>query len=82
MGSDREKIVSLIAEIQDHGKNFDPDRISHLSEVHFDSPNIDLVNDLIERYRSGNIIGQSKKSNPRPLDCILRELREEFSNDG
>ena len=81
MESDKKKIEALIAEIKDHGENFDPERISTLPEVYADSPNINLVNNLINECRLGNIIDQPAKANLRPLDQVLRELWDEFGKE-
>ncbi|HRY36601.1 MAG TPA: hypothetical protein P5230_01815 [Candidatus Magasanikbacteria bacterium] len=81
MASRRKKIVGLIREIKRFGEKFDPTTLSALVEVWYDSPNIDLVKDLINECELGNVIDQPAKPGKRPLSEILRELREEFTRD-
>ena len=81
MASDRGKIAGLIEEIKKYGEQFDPAKVSSLTEVWYDSPNIDLLKDLVNVCELGNIIDQPAQPNLRPLSEVLDELRHEYSKD-
>ena len=81
MASDRKKLESLIEEIKKYGEQFDPDKVSTLTEVWFDSPNIDLLKGLVNECELGNVIDQPAQFNHRPLSEVLDELRKEYAKD-
>lgn len=81
MASDREKISNLIEEIKKYGEQFDPERLATLPRVWEDSPNIDLVQNLLNDCALGNIICEPAQPGLRPLEKVLDDLRREFTKD-
>lgn len=81
MASDRKKIEILIEEIKKYGEQFDPAKVLTLTEIWYDSPNIDLLKGLVNECELGNFIDRPAQPNLRPLPKVLDELRKEYAKD-